>query len=354
MNDFGLQPVTTEIWRQRWVIATAMGAALIFGLFAILILGRTYTATMVVAPEPSNLSMEPERFSPSRLLGMVAPDSTAPIEAYTTLLTSRIVANRLARDQDLMRAIFPASWDARAERWRRPPGSVEALKDFVRLVLGRRAWAPPDGVYVQSFLKRVHIAPIKSNLISASSIHRISFESSNGFLAQRVLSAIHRAADDVLRDRNRVDVESQIGFLNNELSRPYSNETREALIRALGSLQQRRVMLNSQGDYAIMLLDPPNFSPTPTFPKPSFILGSCFVFGALASGLLVVAFWGRALPRQFAPTRASGRKRAPVFANLRPQMQTDAHSGTASRPMASTDELKRTNFTQSTTKVTSQ
>src|SRR5258706_3573492 len=112
-------------------------------------------------------------------------------------------------------------------------------------------------------------------------------------LAVEILQRVDKAADRIVRDRMLTEVESEIGFLRGELAQPQSTDARESLIRVLANLQQQHILLNSSGNYVVMVIDPASATPFPTYPNPTMIVGSFLAFGALFSGVLVLALRSR-------------------------------------------------------------
>lgn len=297
MVGFTLPHLAAQLWRQRQMLLAIVLCSGLVGLLAIIFAQPVYTATMLVAPKPSDLSLDNSHVD----LGSFALGRTSstfsPMDVYGSLVTSRAVADVLAKNPDLMHRMFGGSWDPQSRTWRRPPGVVEWFKDQVRPLLGHARWHAPDGANVADYIQAlIQIHPVSSTLLGASSVQALTIELSDPGLAVDILSGVHGAADHIIRNRNLSGVDSEIFYLNQELRSPQSSETREALIRVLANLEERKILLKSQEDFAVIVIDPPHASPAPTYPQPVLIIGSFLLLGVIFGVIVVMCFWSRPAP----------------------------------------------------------
>jgi hypothetical protein len=294
ISQFTLGHFVKQTWRQRYTI---FGITCTFGFLAIAIIALAqpqYDASMLIAPTPSSMNLEPQQLDVRSLVTGRGSSNFSPIDVYTSLVTSRAVADVLASDPNFMHQMFAAYWNAQIGQWEAPSGLIERLKNVVRPLLGRPKWHPPDGGNVADFLvAHLSIESYSSSLFGASSVQRLSIMLDDPAFAKELLNRVHHTADRLIRDRNFSGVESEIAILNAELTNPQTAYTREALIRVLADLVQRRALMKSQEDYAVIVIDPPNSSSAPVYPKPILILGSFLILSAIFSVAAILLLWSR-------------------------------------------------------------
>src|SRR6185312_4149192 len=133
-------------------------------LLAILYLNTAtykYTATLMVSPvqssQGSGLSGKLGGLGNLASLAGINIGGDAATQAfmlYQKGLYSRDVADLLAKDPQLMHAVFHKRWDAAAKQWIPPNPTVRAIAQFVQTILGMplHDWQPPDGSLLQEYI----------------------------------------------------------------------------------------------------------------------------------------------------------------------------------------------------------
>ncbi|MFN7398562.1 MAG: hypothetical protein ACK5SX_05735 [Sandaracinobacter sp.] len=218
---------------------------------------------------------------------------------YVEALKSSATAERLARDQKLMRRLFPDEWNPATGRFEKPKGLVPTLVTGAKTVLGLPiyGYTPPNAARVKILLDKK--LDVESN--SRSPIVTIQFEHSDPAFATEFLSRVDKTVDGMLRERSLQRSDVYIAFLYDNLQRAAMTEQRSAIAQAL--VQQERIRMSASSDlpFAAQLFSGPAASFRPTSPKPPVLL-AIGAFAGLAIALVAVFLRAR---RELMPNRAA-------------------------------------------------
>ncbi len=232
------------------------------------------------------------------LAGISAPgaESATPFRLYLEGVGAREVAERMARDRDLMRGIFANEYDPVTRSWRERRGFFGSLKRSVWDVLGLPVtpWRAPDAARLQAVIaKRVAVVQsVKSPLVS------ISFDHPDPKFAVRFLTVLGRTVDDYLRERQQERTRNNIAYLSEKLRGVTFAEQRQVLFNALSEQERQAMLANSLAPYAANPFGVATASLTPTKPKQlPLLLGG--LIGGLIAGTALSLLLGR--PRRRAP-----------------------------------------------------
>ena len=320
---FDLAALIAIAWRERLaVIATTVIAAALMVLY-LNVAKYSYTATLKVTAAQSTSAdgLLSRLGNLGGLAGLTAgrlggAGGSAPFLNYSENLQSRTAAERLARDRDLLRAMFPAEWDAARNRWQEPRGGYGGLVNAVKRALGLPiyAWRPPDAARVQDFLER----NVGVGQDQRKPIVTVTYSAVDPVHAVRLLERLHAVVDDDIRRRALVRAESNIEFLTQQLRVVTLADHRVALAEALSEQEKTRMLARSSAPFAAEPLSAASASLRPTSPRPLLFLVGSIIAGLGLGVLAAIALdqfrearrWRRA--RRLAAQDAPGERLASV------------------------------------------
>lgn len=280
-DSIGLSDLLVRIWRGKWLILLVMLAGLVAGvLFA---RGRPvlYTAELQVTPAvASPRSGGGVLGTYASLAGLTGSSTATSFDLYVTSLTSRAVANELARDPRVMHQVFAREWDAQRHLWHPVPDALAGVRDT--LGLPRPEWHIPDGARLQDYLVRT----IKIGRGSANSpITTVGFTFHDPVFAANLLNRMNDVADRKVRAEDLARARSYIAYLQTKLALVTQSEQRTAIVGILSD-QERSAMTASSGlSYAAQEIEP---APVPRVPSSTgpltivaVVLAGCLLLGVL-------------------------------------------------------------------------
>ncbi len=216
-------------------------------------------------------------------ISMPSTQNEIQFQLFVESLLSRDLANDMAKNQDIMIALYGAQWDPVSQTWFEPPVStVSQAKNWVRGVLGLAPtlpWHAPNGENLQSFIKdnlRLTQDPRKPYLIT------LTLTSNSRDLSIRFLNLLVQTADERLRQKALERARTYINYLTAKLNTVTVAEHRDALTQALGE-QERYAMVASSGKpFAAEVFQSPWASNLPASPSPRQAFLIWTILGAVA------------------------------------------------------------------------
>jgi uncharacterized protein involved in exopolysaccharide biosynthesis len=280
---------------ERWqIVASAVAAFLLLGILYLHLTQPLYTATLQVTP----VQGEQQASSSSSLSGLASlaginlPSSRGEqsFAIYIDGLTSRLAAQMLFRDQDLMHRLFAREWNPATGQWKARSSVLHGAANSVRWILGistTRAESP-DPARLQRY--------IQENLTTAkekeSPITTIAMRANSPELSRDLLMGLHRTVDDILRQRALERSTNYITYLTNTLQTTTVAEYRQALIESLSGQTKTRMMASANLPFVAEPFGAPVTSDVPTSPNGVITLGLMLVLGIFAGvGLALWQDW---------------------------------------------------------------
>jgi hypothetical protein len=216
-------------------------------------------------------------------ISMPSTQNEIQFQLFVESLLSRDLANDIAKNQDIMVALYGNQWDPITETWFEPPISTAAkAKQWLRGVLGLAPtlpWHAPNGENIQSFLSdnlRVNQDPRKTYMVT------LTLTSNSRDFSVRFLNLLVQTADERLRQKALERARVYISYLTAKLNTVTVAEHRDALTQALGE-QERYAMVASSGKpFAAEVFQSPWASNLPASPSPRQAFLIWMILGALA------------------------------------------------------------------------
>jgi uncharacterized protein involved in exopolysaccharide biosynthesis len=215
-------------------------------------------------------------------LSLPSTQSEVQFQLLIDSIRSRDLANDIAKNQDIMIALYGGEWDPISETWHEPPaGTMSGIKSWIRNLLGLAPtlpWHAPNGENVQGFLStnlQVTQDPRKTYMVT------LTLTSHSRDFSIRFLNLLVKTADERLRQKALERSRTYINYLTAKLNTVTVAEHRDALTQALGE-QERYAMVASSGKpFAAEVFQSPWASNLPSSPSPRQVFLIRMVLGAV-------------------------------------------------------------------------
>lgn len=289
-RTFDLAQVVHLVWQKKWLLVAITLASLLMGIAYLKLLTPTYTVELRVTAAASSSNSIANRLGNlgglAAAAGLPIGGSTKaePFDLYLEALTSREVADELARDQRIMTRIFAREWDAQAHRWKQPDMSIFQSVKYL-LTLGDPPWRAPDGARLRDFLQR-KVLVSKS---AKSPITLIGIDAEDPEFGIYLLSRMNSAADTSVRKRALAQANDYKDYLASVLPTIELADVRLSLADSLTRQYEAVMMARSSVPYAAMAISHPQASLLPTKPKVAITLALFLLIG-IVIGLTVAIF----------------------------------------------------------------
>jgi hypothetical protein len=281
-------------WR---IVAGCIG---IFILLAIIDLHRApsvFAVKMQVTPVEGSGDQGSSRASSLSSLAALAGLNLSPSAnqsasqflLYVDSMHSRDLADELAKNQGLMKAIFSREWDEQSHAWRQPePRLTEVIKGAIMRLLGARPlpWQPPDGARLQEYLADDTLVVVKD--LKRPDLVTIEFDSSDPQFAIKLLNIVNQTANDHLRKKALLRATQYIDYLTKTLNTVTVAEHRQAIMQALSEQEKFKMSASSAAPYAAELFDSPWASLVRLSPRPSKAYPTAILQGFLVGAVIVL------------------------------------------------------------------
>jgi hypothetical protein len=288
--EMSLTGLVEILWRHRilFVICLALSTAL--AVVYLRVVTPRYTVILQLAP----ISTSPV---PSGALGMLGAltganidlgGGTQPFQIFQAGLQSRVAADALAADQELMKGIFLREWSEAEGRWREPPpGMVRTVINTIKSTLGLRIlpWEPPGGARLAEFLKdRVRVTQSRTSPLAT-----VELQMPDPRLAADLLLQLHATVDRIMRERALNRAEGYINSITAQLQRVTVSDYRQALVENLAEQEKIRMMASANVAFSSEIFSGPAISPWPTSPSAMRALAVAILGGSgMAVGLALL------------------------------------------------------------------
>ncbi|MGC9954259.1 MAG: Wzz/FepE/Etk N-terminal domain-containing protein [Rhizomicrobium sp.] len=283
-----------EGWK---IVAGCIGIFLLLAIIDLHFAQSVYAVQMQVTPVQGSSDQASSRVSSltslAQLAGMnpTANQSASQFRLYVDSMHSRDLADDLAKNKALMKAIFSRDWDEQSQTWREPePSLIELAKGTLLQLLGarKRPWQPPDGARLQEFLAEPGNLDVIQDMKRPYLI-TIECDSSDPQFAVKLLNAVNQAADDHLRKNALLRATQYIDYLSKELNTVTVAEHRQAIMQALSEQEKFKMSASSAAPYAAELFDKPWASLNRLSPRPSQVYPKSILEGFLIGAAIVLA-----------------------------------------------------------------
>ncbi len=297
---FGLRSAAAEITirslletlaRGWWLLLAAIVLALLVTAVALKLQSPLYSATMIVAPAPTDLTAASQLASELEQFASLATLAQSPakiervsdLERYLQLFGSTALAARLQAEQQLLQTVFENDWDAEQQAWRRPQDLRAVIERAVLGFFGFPSWTEPDIAALAEWLD----GRVQVTRIGGSAMLRLRMQHPRPEFAAQIVALVHETADQLLRENALARIGGQIALVERELAAEPSPTRRAALDDLLRQQYQVQALLQVDQPYAAQVLVPVTASATPTSANPLLVLVLAAMVGAIL-GIFVI------------------------------------------------------------------
>lgn len=288
-EDLDIKDLVIFLWNAKILIIFCTTISIVAASYYLNGVTRKYSIEYILKPVVAAQNVNYGDFGGlAALTGIKLPTSTnSDFKIFEKLLTSVEVSRKIFSDDILMQKIFAGEWDVVNQNYRKPQISELNLKinKFKRYLTGSKYTyhqPSPDRLAIE--IPKI----IKISINKKTGFLIISSEVSNPKDIVKLIIAMTKAADDILRDRYIQFSLEPLSFYKKKISTARSREHREALAQLIGS-EEQKLMLASSGKYFVAepVIDP-RISLTPTSPNSKSTLLLSSILGVL-SGLILAA-----------------------------------------------------------------
>ena len=278
-GEINLRVLSQRVWSQRWAGLLFVAMCVALAIVYLHVAPRRYMARMVVTPaDQSGLKAAGNLAGLGSLVGLnLNEQAGSAFSMYGEVVSSYAVAQLLNADRDLMKRVFPKSWDARENRWREPPSAIKPLIVTFKYILGMpiRPWHEPNAADLKSYLE----TELTSSDDKRKAAITLSYENEDGDFARMFLGRVNAAADGYMRQQALLRASTYVEYLEQRLSQVQVAEYRQSISQMLGNYEKTRMMASSTASYAAEPFGGIWVSPQPTSPKPIPVVALGFLAG---------------------------------------------------------------------------
>lgn len=264
------------------------GSIIIMSLVVLNVVTPLYEARVVVTKRPDESTRSPIGNlggNLSSLASVIGVSDNTPRQLeftkYVELLTSRTISEILAREPELMHAVFEVRWDKKNEVWKVDKGFFAATKSAIKAVLALPPKSEPSADDLQLFLQK----NLRLSEIRKTPFVEVSLRHKDSEFAEYLLNIIHTSLDHHLRERARQRVADGIEYLSNALTSAQNVVHVNALTMLILQQEQEMMMINQGQSYAVEIVEQVGSSKYPVAPRPVLVL----IFGFIAACLVATS-----------------------------------------------------------------
>jgi len=240
------------LWRRKARLLVIWGVVMFVALVRVLAMPDVYTSGALMTP----LALEQVEEMPQSALGggavrsLLGRGANRDEFAVAAFMQSRELLDRVIKDLDLKRELFPKRWDDDENEW-----------------LDSRGGEPTDGEARRSLDKKVDVAYDEfTGLLELE----VNWESPE--LAHRVAAAFVDVADRTLRDAAIAEGERRVDELLRELDAVTVGEIEVFLSEEMTHAVSALASIRARANYAFRVIDPPVVPDRKSWPPRLFLL----------------------------------------------------------------------------------
>lgn len=275
-----IEDVLAQLALNKKMIALIVGVSLFLSAFYLVMATPKYRSEMVVGPPRVTENINPLGGLSALVGGLSGGSSSPEFYLFEEMLSSRRLADQLARDDELMHVIFKDYWDESAKSWH----PVKGLSGWLASVFGLYNKYYPSGALLHEYLKReLVISETKGGVFL-----RLSLENEDADFASGMLQKIHLVADDLVSEKKRIEQELLVAFLAEKLDDVSRSEQKQSLADLLAQEERTLILLGLDLPYAAIIIDGPTVPDRYSSPNVVKTLVLGFLLGMVLSLLLLV------------------------------------------------------------------
>ncbi len=293
-EEMDLFEIARRMLAGKWWITGCAGAGLLGSVLFLHSATPEYRTEMHVAPAASSSGGKSQLGGLGGLAAMAgvslggSSQSVTPFDLYLETLTSRALAEALAKDNVVMRTVFKAEWDEGGQHWREPSSLARSAVKGIGSALGvkRSPWRAPEAAELQEFIRRNVV--VKRPDAKDAPITKLTLDSENPKFASYLLDHMSRIADERVRRNNLKTASSYAAYLSQKLRTEMVAEYRRDLSQALAEQEKSIMMASSSTPYAAMIIEEPTTATKPVRPNSILVLLLGLAGGAMLGCIIAL------------------------------------------------------------------
>lgn len=280
-----LRDIVLIVCRGWWIILVAVVLCMSFAVYFLHGQAKRYTVSMTISAAGGDQSAQNLSGgilgAVSQGLGFGGAAAQQPeFERFKYHLSSRIVAQRLQEKHGLLQIFYSGDWDEKTGSWMRPQST--GWQGAIKRYFGLPDWTPPSTDSIADDLEGM----IKFESLNTV-MENVWIEIGDPGFGVQLMEMLYQEADLVVRERDAVHIQKQVGYLEQKLKEVVLTDQRQALTGLLYERLRRSMLIHGGLPYAAELVSPPHASPTPTSPDPIRFLTIALV-GSILLGIITV------------------------------------------------------------------
>lgn len=272
-----LRQLAMQLWRGKWTIVITATILVVLVSIWMKSVSPLYTAKIVLAPASGGggggMASRLSRYSGVAALAGIdlpADETVTPFSQFGEMITSSLVAERLAEKHGILSRVFKAGWvwNPDAKTWSRKQGLLTPIKNSVRGFFNLPPRAPPSANALANLLKQ----KLSTKLVGNSGMQVIQLQHKDPVFAVNLLTWLHRESDNLIREEAQARTSRQIAYIEQKLRTVTAADHRRSLVELLLDQEKQMMMIQVDLPFAARIIEPAIASDDPTFPRPSLFL----------------------------------------------------------------------------------
>lgn len=276
------------VWKGRLFIISVTFVFSLFALAYVMYLPNVYKAEVLLAPADQNSSSLPGQLGSLAALAGVSVGGTAGVDKTALaleIMKSHVFLNRFINKHVFLPDIMASkSWDIEKNEilYDDEIYNVET-KEWVREAKPPKTKMPSQQESAVAFLKSMKIVQDKSNGMLTISITHYSPR-----IAQSYLINLISELNEEMRNRDKIEAESSIRYLNEQIGKTNYSEVKLALYSLIEEQTKTLMLANVRNEYAFKVIDGPLIPEEKASPARAVICVIITLLGFFLSVVFVV------------------------------------------------------------------
>ncbi len=290
---FNLRAILYAFYRGWIFIAICAVIAVYIGVDYLHSATYLYSAQMQVTP----VQTDADQGTSSRLgaLSSIANLASAlpttqtgtQFRLYVDSIYSRDLAEEMAKDTELMHAVFAGEWNTATQSWEAPPVPMSAkIRIRLRSMLGfptPATWQPPDGARLKGYIGD-NVTVVQD--ARKPYLVQFVFTHPDPAFGVHFLDVLNATTDQHLRRKSLQRTRAYIDYLNKQLATVTVAEHRLAITDSLSQQEKFAMVASSGTPFAADVFERPWAADTPISPSARQILVQALLVGLSVGGAI--------------------------------------------------------------------
>ena len=290
-DEINIKELFFTMWKGRFLIALITLMSIFIGIWYLHKADRTYSVEIVykLMDEDSGGTNLGGLGGLASLAGVGLPArSNLDFNVFRHLITSEEAAEKIFKNEDLVRNLFIGEFDSVNKTFRNPElDKFGALKRRLKDIITGR----DKGVYMPpnpARLAEIVDGAFSMDIDNETGFLIFSAETDRTDLMVELMEAATSAADALSKDRYLESSSNSIIFYQQKLTQARSREHRESLAKLI-MVEEKKLMLAAVGkSFVVEPVSRPKVSLGPTSPKAKVVLALSLGFGLFFGTFLVL------------------------------------------------------------------